>query len=164
MISIISKQYFANIIISNISRHHFEITTFCTKLSIYFTINSVPELRDDQKSPKNGSLNRDLFNFLYRYGIFWMPPGESSHPAVQNMYSKGGYRLFQAELWAAEVYPIFQKKKKLILGVAKKSHSHNFRIWASKRKSLVAIVYGNKWFKFEGSNSKIVGVGFFCNA
>ena len=24
--------------------------------------------------------NRDLLNFLYRYGIFWMPPGESSHP------------------------------------------------------------------------------------
>ena len=29
---------------------------------------------------KNGSLNRDLLNFLYMYGIFWMPPGESSHP------------------------------------------------------------------------------------
>ena len=32
------------------------------------------------KMKKNGSLNRDLLNFLYRYGIFWMPPGESSHP------------------------------------------------------------------------------------
>ena len=33
------------------------------------------------KNPqKNGTLNRDLLNFLYRYGIFWMPPGESSHP------------------------------------------------------------------------------------
>ena len=30
--------------------------------------------------PKNGSLNRDLLNFLYMFGIFWMPPGESSHP------------------------------------------------------------------------------------
>ena len=29
---------------------------------------------------KNGSLNRDLLKFLYRYGIFWMPPGESSYP------------------------------------------------------------------------------------
>ena len=29
---------------------------------------------------KNGSRNRDLLNFLYRYGIFWMPSGESSHP------------------------------------------------------------------------------------
>ena len=29
---------------------------------------------------KNGSLNRDLLNFWYRYGIFRIPPGESSHP------------------------------------------------------------------------------------
>ena len=29
---------------------------------------------------QNGSLNRNLLNFLYGYGIFWMPPGESSHP------------------------------------------------------------------------------------
>ena len=50
-----------------------------------------------------------------------------------------------------------------LLGVAKKSHSHNFRIWAFKFKSLVAIDYGNKWFTFGSSNSKIVGVGFFCN-
>ena len=33
-----------------------------------------------KKAQKNRSLNRDLLNFLYRYGIFWMPPGESSHP------------------------------------------------------------------------------------
>merc|ERR1711899_546003 len=33
-----------------------------------------------KKVKKNRSLNRDLLNFLYRYGIFWMPPGESSHP------------------------------------------------------------------------------------
>ena len=29
---------------------------------------------------KNESLNRDLLNLLYRYGIFWMPPGESTCP------------------------------------------------------------------------------------
>ena len=33
-----------------------------------------------KKSPKNGSLNRDLLKFLNRYGIFWVPPGESSCP------------------------------------------------------------------------------------
>ena len=43
----------------------------------------------------------------------------------------------------------------------KKNHSHNFRIWASKFKSLVAIVYGNKWFTFGSSNSKILGDTFF---
>ena len=48
-------------------------------------------------------------------------------------------------------------------GVAKKSHSHNFRIWAFKFKSLVAIDYGNKWFTFGSSNSKNVGDTFFCN-
>ena len=37
-----------------------------------------PELTKNRQ--KNGSLNCDLLNFLYRYGIFWMPPGESSHP------------------------------------------------------------------------------------
>ena len=47
--------------------------------------------------------------------------------------------------------------------VTKKSHAHNFQIWASKFKSLGAIVYGSKWFTFGSSNSKIVGVGFFCN-
>ena len=31
---------------------------------------------------KNGSLNWDLLNFLYRHGIFWMPPGESLHPGA----------------------------------------------------------------------------------
>ena len=42
------------------------------------------ELRAGEVYPifqkKKGLLNRDLLNFLYRYGIFWMPPGESSHP------------------------------------------------------------------------------------
>ena len=48
---------------------------------LFYNVNSAPELRNDQKSPEeNGSLNRDLLNFLYRYGIFWMPSGESSYP------------------------------------------------------------------------------------
>ena len=46
----------------------------------FYNVYSAPEPRNDQKSSKNGSLNHDLLNFLYRYGIFWMPPGESSHP------------------------------------------------------------------------------------
>merc|ERR1712004_950807 len=33
----------------------------------------LPEMTKNRQ--KNG-----LLNFLYRYGIFWMPPGESSHP------------------------------------------------------------------------------------
>ena len=45
-----------------------------------YYVNLAPKLRKDKKIPKNGSHNRDLLNFLYRYGIFRMPPGESSHP------------------------------------------------------------------------------------
>ena len=33
-----------------------------------------------KKSPKNRSLNRNLLKFLNRYGMFWVPPGESSCP------------------------------------------------------------------------------------
>ena len=57
---------------------------------------------------KNGSLNRDLLNFLYRYGIFWMPPGESSHPGGSEYVRQRG-----VELRAAEVDPIFKKKNQL---------------------------------------------------
>ena len=39
---------------------------------------------------KNGSLNRNLLNFLYRYGIFWMLPGESSCPGgSKNVCQRG---------------------------------------------------------------------------
>ena len=34
----------------------------------------------NKKSPRNESLNCDLLKFLNRYGIFWVPPGESSCP------------------------------------------------------------------------------------
>ena len=43
-------------------------------------VNLAPNLRNHRKSPKNRSLNRDLLIFLNRYGIFWVPPGESSCP------------------------------------------------------------------------------------
>merc|ERR1712209_299797 len=36
--------------------------------------------KSPKKAQKNGSLNRDLLKFLNRYGIFWVPPGESSCP------------------------------------------------------------------------------------
>ena len=35
----------------------------------FYYINWAPELRHDQNSPKNGSLNRDLLNFLYVWQI-----------------------------------------------------------------------------------------------
>ena len=49
---------------------------------------STPEHRSDQKLPKeNGSLNCD---FLYRYGIFLVPLGESSCPGSSDyVWQKG---------------------------------------------------------------------------
>ena len=41
-------------------------------------INLGLELRNDEKLQKNGSVDRDLLNILYMYGIFYMPPSESS--------------------------------------------------------------------------------------
>ena len=42
---------------------------------------------------KNGSLNRDLLNFLYRYGIFCLQVNPHIQ-AIQNMCGKGGWRVF----------------------------------------------------------------------
>ena len=40
----------------------------------------LPSSKMTKNRQKNGSLNRDLLNFWYRYGIFWVPPDESSCP------------------------------------------------------------------------------------
>ena len=45
-----------------------------------FAIIWVPTIEITKTTPKNRSLNRDLLKFLNRYGIFWVPPGESSCP------------------------------------------------------------------------------------
>ena len=98
-----------------------------------------------------------------RYGIFWMPPGESSHPGGSEYVWQRGVEGVLGWVTGGRSWPYFPKKNKLKWAVTKKSHSHNFRIWASKRKSLVAIVYGKKWFKFGSSNPKILGDTFFLN-
>ena len=41
-------------------------------------------------SPKKRSLNRDLLNFFYRYGIFFMVRGESSCPdGLEYVWERG---------------------------------------------------------------------------
>ena len=50
------------------------------KIADFTMLIQLPSSEMTKICQKNGSLNRDLLNFLYRYGIFWMPPGESSHP------------------------------------------------------------------------------------
>ena len=53
--------------------------------------------------PKNESLNRDLLNFLYGYGTFQMPPGESSCPGgSEYVLAKGGRGCFTLRFWWTE--------------------------------------------------------------
>ena len=62
----------------------------------FYNVNSAPKLRNYRKSPKNRSLNRDLLNFVYRYGIFQMPPGESSCPGgSEYVWQRGGRGCFR---------------------------------------------------------------------
>ena len=60
---------------------------------------------------KNGSLNRDLLNFFYRYGIFWMPPGESSHPGGSEYVWQRGVEGFSARVTGGRSLPYFPEKK-----------------------------------------------------
>ena len=59
---------------------------------------------------KNGSLNRDLLNFLYRYGIFWMPPGESSHPGGSEYVWQRGVEGISGQVTGGRSLPYFPKK------------------------------------------------------
>ena len=61
---------------------------------------------------KNGSLNRDLLNFLYRYGIFWMPPGESSHPGGSEYVWQRGVEGVLGHHMGGRSLPYLKKKNK----------------------------------------------------
>ena len=63
-----------------ISCKKIERNTQKIKIADFTMYIRLPSSEMTKNRQKNGSLNRDLLNFLYRYGIFWMPPGESSHP------------------------------------------------------------------------------------
>ena len=76
---------------------------------------------------KNGSLNRDLLNFFYRYGIFWMPPGESSHPGGSEYVWQRGVEGISGRVTGGRSLPYFPKKKKLICAVKKKCISQNIQ-------------------------------------
>ena len=54
-----------------------------------------------KKSLKNGSLKSDLLNFLNRYGIFWVPPGESSCPDGSEYVWQRGVESLQGRVTAA---------------------------------------------------------------
>merc|ERR1711873_172263 len=76
----------------------------------------LPTSEITKKSPKNGSLNRDLLKFLNRYGIFWVPPGESSCSDGSEYVWQRGVESLQGRLTAD---PYFERKKITFGGVPK---------------------------------------------
>ena len=65
--------------------------------------------------------------FFHRYGIFWMPPGESSHPGGSEYVWQRGVEGILGRVTGSRSLPHFSKKEKRILAVAKKSQSHNYQ-------------------------------------
>ena len=64
-----------------------------------FAVNLASDL---ENHPKNGSLNRDLLKFFNRYGIFWVPPGESSCPDGSEYVWQRGVESLQGQVTAAQ--------------------------------------------------------------
>ena len=76
-------------------------------------------------APKNGSLNCDLLKFLNRYGIFWVPPGESSCPDGSEYVWQRGVESLQGRVTAARSWPLFREKKNHLRRCYKKLLGHN---------------------------------------
>ena len=110
---------------------------------------------------KNGSLNRDLLNFLYRYGIFWMPPCESSHPGGSEYVWQRGVEGVLGRVTGGPSWPYFPKKLKLKCSVKKNKHGHNFQNIASKTNQHWVIVYDPTLIHFGADIPKIVSCLFF---
>ena len=60
---------------------------------------------------KNGALNRDLLNFLYRYGIFWVPLGDSSYPGGSEYEWQRGVEDVEGRFTGGRSLPYFPKKQ-----------------------------------------------------
>ena len=82
--------------------------------------------KSPKKSPKNGSLNRDLLKFLNRYGIFWVPPGESSCPDGSEYVWQRGVESLQGRVTAARSWPLFREEKNHLRRCSKKPPGRNF--------------------------------------
>ena len=68
-----------------------------------------------QKSPKKAQKTDHSIaiysNFLNRYGIFWVPPGESSCPDGSEYVWQRGVGSLQGRVTAARSGPLFREEK-----------------------------------------------------
>ena len=110
---------------------------------------------------QNGSLNRNFLNFFYWYGIFWMPPGESSHPGGSEYVWQRGVEGVLGWVTGGRSWPYFQQKKQLKWAVKKNRYGHNFQNIASKTNQRGLIVSEPTLIQFGADILKIVAVSFF---
>ena len=104
-----------------------------------------------------------LLNFLYRYGIFWMPRGESSHPGGSEYVWQRGVEGVLGRVTGGRSWPYFQRKNQLKWAVEKNKHGHNFQNIASKLNQRGLIVYEPTLIQFGADILKIVAGGIFGN-
>ena len=101
---------------------------------------------------KSGSLNCDLLKFLYWYGVFWVPPGESSCP--------GGVEGVKGRFTGSRSLPYFQKKSVFAV-LEKNRYGNNFQNIVSKTNQHWVINYDKPPIHFGTDILKIVAISVF---
>ena len=109
---------------------------------------------------KTISLNRDLLKFLNRYGIFWVPPGESSCPDGSEYVWQRGVGSLQGRVTAARSWPLIREEKKYLKRCVAKPYGHNFHISALKLNQRYFDIYEIPLIQGQGWILKIVAVRF----
>jgi len=128
----------------------------------FYNVNMAPELKNDQKSLKKTDHLIAIYSFFcIAYGIFWMPPGEFSHPGGSEYVWQRGVEGVLGWVTGGRSWPYFQKKNQLKWAVAKNSPGHNFQNIASKLNQRGLIVYEPMLIQFGSDILKIVAGGIF---
>ena len=106
-----------------------------------------------QKSPKIAKIGITQSRFaqsFYRYGIFWMIPGESSCPDGSEHVWQRGVESLQGQVTAARSGPLFRAKKKNLKRCLPKPFGHNLHISALKLNQRYFDIYEISLIQFQG--------------
>ena len=112
------------------------------------------------QSGRNGS-KHPMLSISMAYGIFWMPPGESSHPGGSKYVWQRGVEGVLGRVTGGRNWPYFTKKKQLKWAVEKNKYGHNFQNIASKTNQRGLIVSEPTLIQFGADILKIVAVFIF---
>ena len=99
----------------------------------FYNVNSAPELRNDQKLPKNGWLNSDLLNFWKKYTA-----------AGSGDIDK--YELWVLPLWFGTRWSIIRRKTYLLCRIIKTTGTFETLSLSIKTKNCQNMSWGQEWF------------------